>query len=131
MKRIPASQRSAMLRYYYRKRARNLAAGLTVLGKPRSPKRAVWKWPAKVRKAKQLKWSKDANRRLREQNLAAGMTTRGTPRLNRQFPELRGLASTNRKEYQRIQYHLRKQRACRSNLAALVGGEATLLTQLQ
>lgn len=130
MKRIPAHKRSATLRYYYRQRKNRLALGLTCKGTPR---KRVWKKyftrAAKRRAANehQRRWH---NRRTKENN-ARGLTERGTVRINRQFPELRGLASRNRKEYQRRVYHILKKQRTRSALAALLQGGNQLITKLK
>lgn len=131
MKRIPASQRSASLRYYYRKR-RKFAPGnpqLTVAGQPR---KRIFAYPTRAarraaRNAQQRRWhAKEARK-----NLARGLTTTGKVRVNRVFPELRGLASTNRREYSRQTYHVLKARRTRAGLAALVAGKGDLITRLK
>jgi hypothetical protein len=127
MKRIPARQRSDSLRYYYRRR-RKFAPGnpeFTTLGTPR---KKVWKWSPREKRERVKKWWRDSNRRTRERQLARGLTTRGTPRVNRQFPELRGL---KRPEYDRVKYHLLRQRANRSGLATLLQGRSSLAARLK
>jgi hypothetical protein len=126
MTRIPARQRSASLRRYYRRRAEFLAAGLTVMGRPR--KRVFKKYftPAALKVARR-QWSYSEYRRRRDRNLAAGLTERGTPRIYRQWPELRGL---KRPEYDRVKYRLKKKALIQTGLAALVAGKGGLITKL-
>lgn len=125
MTRVPANKRSPSLRCYHRRRAKYLAAGLTVLGQPR--KRVFKKYFTRAAKrAAQRRWSYAEYRRRRDRNLAAGLTERGTVRKYRQFPQLRGL---KRPEYDRVKYRLLKAQRTRAGLASLVAGTAGVITK--
>ena len=127
MKRVPAHQRSASLRYYYRRRDRRFAAGLTCKGTPR--RRVFKKYFTRAAKRKaaneqQRRWH---NKKTKENN-ARGLTERGTVPINRKFPELRGL---QRPEYDRVQYHVLKERRVRAGLSVLIAGKGSLITKLK
>lgn len=129
---VPASERSASLRCYHSRKLAFLKAGLTVKGEPR--KRVFKKYftPEAKRLAHNAR-SKKWIRNRAQQRLKQGLTWNGTPRVNRQFPELRGLASTDRTEYSRQTYHVLKAREARTVISALVagGGNAAVLLQLK
>ncbi len=127
---VPPSQRSPSLRRYHRRKKLFLAQGLTVKGEPR--KRVFKKFFTKAAKrAAQRKWSYAGYRARRDRNLAAGLTERGTVRINRRFPELKGLASRNRSEYSRQTYHVLKARQSRTVISTLLVGSPNVITLLQ
>jgi hypothetical protein len=118
---VPVHQRSATLRYYYRRRKKRYAANLTVLGQPRKRRKNFRTAEArrKHHNRYQLRWH---NKKTAENN-ARGLTERGTVPVNRKFPELRGL---KRPEYDRVQYHVLNERRIRSGLSALIAGKGKL-----
>lgn len=118
---VPIAGRSASLRCYYARARKFLAQGLTARGKPR--KRVFKKYfTAEAKRAAHNARSKKWQRNRAEKRLAAGLTWNGTPRVNRRFPELAGLASTQRSEYSRRTYHVLKARESRAVITALVNG---------
>lgn len=129
---VPAEKRSPSLRRYHERKLEFLAAGLTVKGQPR--KRVFKKYFTRAAKRaaaneQQRRWHAKKAR----ENYQRGLTARGTVRVNRRFPELRGLASANRTEYSRQTYHVLKERKARTVIAALISGKANagLLLQLK
>lgn len=127
---VPVAERNASLRCYHRRKLEFLKAGLTVKGQPR--KRVFKKYftpeaKRQAHNARSQKWQRNRAKRW----IAEGRTWLGTPRVNRQFPELAGLASTNKPEYSRRTYHVLKSRQARTVIAALVTGGPNTTTLLK